>query len=114
MLGASDGAVPDTRRAYLMGFAAFEKGDAEQAAASFGEARQRFHALEFPYHGDPVLYVQSSFYLAEATLARGEREEAKRHYEEFLGMWGGTRWKLQAVDRAREKLATLSESPIGG
>ena len=113
-LNAAGAAVADTRRAYLKGYASFEVGDAETAANAFEEAQIRFHTIEFPYHSDPVLYVQSKFLLAEASVARGEYELARQYYNEFLGMWGKATWQLQAVDRAREKVETLSGEPLGG
>ncbi len=102
------------RRDYLRGYAAFENGAAEEAAASFQRARSRLHSLEFPYHSDPVLYVQSVFFLAETAVARGAGEEAVRYYTEFLDWWGDPDWDLNAVDRARNKLKTLSESTAKG
>ena len=102
------------RRAYLKGYASFENGDAERAADYFKEARTRLRSIEFPYHSDPVLNVQSVFFLAETALARGESEEAARFYTDFLDMWGEADWELQAVERARRKLETLSSTPPGG
>jgi tetratricopeptide (TPR) repeat protein len=102
------------RRAYLEGFAHFENGAAERAAVLLARARASMRALEFPYHGDPVLYVQSIFYSAEAALARGEAGEAQRFYNEFLGLWGEPDWELQAVARAKAKLETLSVAPAPG
>ena len=104
----------DGRRAYLRGYAHFENGAAEQAASFLAKARAQMHPLEFPYHSDPVLYVQSVFFSAEAALARGESEEARRYYTEFLDLWGGAQWDLQAVARARAKLETLSSVPPSG
>jgi hypothetical protein len=75
------------------------------------EARASMRRLEYPYHGDPVLYVQSFFFSAEAALARGEGEEAGAYYEDFLGFWGDSDWEIQAVTRARAKLETLVSSP---
>ena len=64
--------------------------------------------MVFPYHSDPVLFVQSIFFLGEAALARGEGEQAQIHYRDFLSYWGESDWDLQAVQRARAKLETLS------
>ena len=102
------------RRSYLEGYAAFENGEAERAAAFFARARARLHSLEFPYHSDPVLYVQSVFFLAEAAIARGDSEQAARYYTEFLGFWGDSDWDVNAVDRAVDKLQTLSQSAVRG
>jgi len=102
------------RRAYLRGYAYFENGAAEQAASFLAQARAQMHTLEFPYHSDPVLYVQSVFFSAEAALARGESEEAKRYYADFLDLWGDAQWDLQAVARARAKLDTLSSIAPNG
>ncbi len=102
------------RRAYLRGYASFENGAAEQAASFLAQARAQMHLVEFPYHSDPVLYVQSVFFSAEAALARGESEEAKRYYADFLDLWGNAEWDLQAVARARAKLDTLSSIAPGG
>jgi tetratricopeptide (TPR) repeat protein len=111
----SDSARPlDAQRSYLRGFASFQEGSAEQAADFFGETRSRLNSLEFPYHADPILHVQSSFYLAEAAIARGDAEEAKKHYAKFLDWWGDADWELRAVTRAREKLQTLSTDSSGG
>jgi tetratricopeptide (TPR) repeat protein len=98
------------RHAYLRGFASFEKGEAEAAAGFFREVLGRHGSLEYPYHNDPILHVQSIFFLAEAILARGESEEAAGYYEEFLGYWGKSDWDLQAVGRAREKSDMLMEN----
>ena len=110
-----DAAAPDAvesgRRAYLKGYALFENGAAERAAEMLSEARASMRRLEYPYHGDPVLYVQSFFFSAEAALARGEGEEAGAYYEDFLGFWGDSDWEIQAVTRARAKLETLVSSP---
>ncbi len=100
----------DARRTFLTGFAAFESGDAETAAASFTAARQRLFGLEFPYHGDPVLYVQALFFLGESDVARGNQKEASASYEAFVGCWGDAAWDLEAVARARRRLATLGET----
>jgi tetratricopeptide (TPR) repeat protein len=97
------------RRTFLAGYAAFQTGDAESAAADFAEVRARFFGPEFPYHGDPVLYVQALFFLAEAELARGNRTAAREHYEAFLTSWGEAAWDLEAVARTHRRLETLSE-----
>ena len=100
------------RRAFLTGFAAFENGDAEAAAKSFTIARQRMYGLEFPGHGDPVLYVQSVFFLAESDLARGGHAAARASYEAFLAYWGEAAWNLEAVSRARKKIEALGETAV--
>ena len=102
-----------TRRSYLKGFALFQSGEAEQASDLFTEARVRLHSLQFPYHDDPILYVQSLFFLGETAIASGAAELARSHYEDFLEMWGESTWDLQAVGRARQKLETLSAMPEG-
>lgn len=104
----------DGRRTYLAAYARFEMGAAEAAAELFAKARTRRHNIGFPYESDPVMYVQSFFFSAEAAIARGESEEAKTYYEEFLDHWGGTDWGLQAIPRAREKLEALVSTPPSG
>ena len=96
------------RRSYLRGFVAFQSGDAEKAVGFFEEAQVQLNNLEFPYHSDPILFVQSKFFLAEAAIARGDAAEARRNYREFLDMWQSAEWELNAVDRAEKKLATLT------
>ncbi len=95
------------RRTFLAGLAAFDTGDAEGAAAAFTDVRRRLYGDEFPYHGDPVVYVQAMFFLAEAELARGNRTAAQTGYESFLALWEDAAWKLDAVDRARRSLDAL-------
>lgn len=95
------------RRTFLSGYASFESGDAEGAAAAFSDVRRRLYGAEFPYHGDPVVYVQSLFFLAETDLARGNQVAARASYETFLGFWGDSSWRLEAVERARQKLEAL-------
>ena len=95
------------RRTFLSGYASFESGDAEAAAAAFSDVHRRLYGVEFPYHGDPVVYVQSLFFLAETDLARGNQVAARASYEAFLGYWGDTTWKLEAVERSRKKLEAL-------
>ncbi|NIM20664.1 MAG: tetratricopeptide repeat protein [Candidatus Latescibacteria bacterium] len=104
----------DEERSYLRGYAAFESGEAELAAAAFREVLAYPRGLEFPYHHDPVLHVQALFYLAETEIARGDQREAAKHYAAFLEHWGEAEWDMQAVDRAREKLNTLSNTFEGG
>ena len=98
------------RRSFLAGYAAFQSGDAETAMRSFGHVRARLYGLEFPYHGDPVLYVQSLFYRAESQLASGQHAAAKENYTAFIAHWGEAAWDLDAVTRARQKLETLGEA----
>ncbi|HEX6791246.1 MAG TPA: tetratricopeptide repeat protein [Candidatus Krumholzibacteria bacterium] len=95
------------RRTFLAGYAAFEAGNAEMAVKSFVEVRRRLYGLEFPYHGDPVLFVQSLFYRGESQLAGGNRAAAKDSYAAFVGYWGDAAWDLDAVARARQKVETL-------
>jgi len=95
------------RRTFLSGYAAFESGDAESAAAAFTDVRRRLYGVEFPYHGDPVVYVQSVFFLAETDFARGNQVAARASYQSFLGYWGDSTWKLEAVERAVRKLEAL-------
>jgi tetratricopeptide (TPR) repeat protein len=110
--GSAVAAGTDARRTFLTGFAAFESGDAETAAASFARARLRLYGLEFPYHGDPVLYVQSLFFLGEADVARGNRAEALASYEAFIAYWGEAAWDLEGVARARRKIETLGSAAV--
>jgi len=98
----------DEERAYLEGHAAFENGDAELAAKSFATVLEHPRGLDFPYHHDPVLYVQALFYLAETSMAAGDTENAVTYYEKFIDHWGGSSWEMQAVARARDKLHTLT------
>jgi len=95
------------RRTFLSGYAAFESGDAEAAAAAFSDVRRRLYGAEFPYHGDPVIFVQSLFFLAETDFARGNQTAARASYETFLGYWGEATWELEAVERAQRKLEAL-------
>jgi hypothetical protein len=95
---------------FLRGYAAFENGNAEDADVAFSESGQRLYGIDFPYHGDPVLFVRSLFYRAETSIARGDEAEAAEFYREFLKYWGESDWDLQAVARAREKLENLTPS----
>ena len=52
----------------MRGYAAFESGDAESARAAFETAREHLYGVEFPYRGDPVLDVQSLFFVAETAI----------------------------------------------
>jgi tetratricopeptide (TPR) repeat protein len=100
------------RRTFLVGYAAFESGDAEGAAAAFTTVRARLYGPEFPYHGDPVLYVQSMFFLAESELARGNSAVALASYDAFVHYWGNAAWDLEAVARARKKMEALGGVPM--
>jgi tetratricopeptide (TPR) repeat protein len=102
------------RRAFLQGYAAFESGDAEAARKAFSAARAGVFGVEFPYRGDPVLAVQSLFFIAEAAIAALDKDAARTHYSEFLGCWADADWDLPAVARARDKLSNLSAAPDGG
>jgi tetratricopeptide (TPR) repeat protein len=104
----SEGRISDTSRYYL-GFASFQDGDAERASAYFDEVLKSRTRLVFPFHRDPVKFVQSLFYLAETNLAIGNAEKAAEYYNRFLMWWGNASWDLKAVARAREKLETLSK-----
>ncbi|MCH7548506.1 MAG: tetratricopeptide repeat protein [Candidatus Krumholzibacteriota bacterium] len=97
----------DSRRAFLRGYALFESGEAESARDAFASVRSNFYTVEFPYRGDPVLYVQSLFYLAECALAAGDESGAIADYRAFLESWGEAVWELRAVERARKKLQSL-------
>ena len=108
VLNASTRDTGGTRRAYLKGYALFQSGEAERAASFLQQARSQLYGVVFPYHSDPVLFVQSIFFLGEAALARGESEQAQIHYRDFLSYWGESDWDLQAVQGARVKLETLS------
>jgi tetratricopeptide (TPR) repeat protein len=101
-------AIANEEHSYLTGYAAFENGDAELAAKSFTEVLHYPRGLEFPFHHDPVLYVQSLFYLAETSMATGDQENAVTYYETFIDYWGKSTWEMQAVTRAKDKLHTLS------
>jgi tetratricopeptide (TPR) repeat protein len=104
---AAVGAGAAERRTFLAGYAAFQSGNAEAATVSFADVRRKFYGLEFPYHGDPVLYVQSFFYRAESQLAGGKRDAAKDNYAAFVRYWGDAAWDLDAITRARQKLEAL-------
>lgn len=93
---------------YFLGFASFQSGLAERASSYFKGALGRRMEMQLPYHGDPVLLVQSLFYLAETSIAIGRVDEARIYYRRFLDHWGDASWELQAVTRAREKLETLA------
>jgi len=115
LLAGSDGiGAVVGRRSFVEGFAAFESGDAEAARSAFELARRLLFGVEFPYRGDPVLNVQSRFFIAESAIASGDESTARAHYAEFLEYWGNESWGLPAVERARGKLASLTpatESP---
>jgi tetratricopeptide (TPR) repeat protein len=96
---------------YFLGFASFQSGFAEQASAHFKRALSRRARMTYPYHGDPVVFVQSLFYLAETNLAIGDTAGAQAAYRRFLDCWGNASWELQAVARAREKLEALAAVP---
>jgi hypothetical protein len=95
------------RHSFLVGYAAFQSGDAETAASAFESVRRRLYGLEFPYHGNPVLFVQSFFFRGEAELARGAHDAARENYTAFTNYWGEAAWDLDAVARARQKLDAL-------
>jgi tetratricopeptide (TPR) repeat protein len=111
VLEASTQSEPGTRRPYLTGYVLFQQGNAEAAVKFFENTRFRLYDVVFPFHSDPILFVQSIFYLGEAALARGDSETALDYYRGFLAYWGTTDWDLQAVDRARSKVESLS-SPV--
>jgi hypothetical protein len=106
---ATGAARPGTRE-FLRGYAAFQSGEAEGAAAAFAGVGRMLHGLEFPYHGNPVLFVRSLYYLAETSIARGDEAGAVEYYRSFLEYWGDADWDLQAIARARAKLETLAMS----
>jgi hypothetical protein len=95
----------------MEGYAAFESGDAEAALSAFESTRGRLFGVEFPYRGDPVLNVQSLFFMAESAIAAGDESSARAYYAEFLDYWGEESWGLPAVARAREKLSGLTPPP---
>jgi tetratricopeptide (TPR) repeat protein len=99
------------RREFLRGYAAFESGDAETAKQAFAAVRDRLFVVGYTHRGDPVLFAQSLFYLAEAALATGDLESAREYYGRFLALWGDARWELHAVERAAEKIKTLEQLP---
>jgi len=109
--GASTGPSAPGTRAFLRGYAAFQSGDAEDAAEAFAEVGQRLFGIEFPFRGNPVFYVRSLFYLGEVSVARGDEAAAAAYYERFLDFWGGADWDVQAVARARERLESLTADP---
>jgi tetratricopeptide (TPR) repeat protein len=99
------------RREFVRGYAAFEGGQAETAASSFAAVDRFLFGVEFPYYGDPVVDVQARYYRAEAAIASGAAEEAAGHYRAFLDLWSDASWDLQALSRARDKLAGLESRP---
>jgi tetratricopeptide (TPR) repeat protein len=105
---SSSNTVADEEHSYLEGYAAFENGNAELAAKSFAKVLHYPRGLEFPFHHDPVLYVQALFYLAETSMATGDQENAITYYQTFIEFWGESSWEMQAVSRAKAKLHTLS------
>lgn len=104
------GSTKSGTRTFLEGYATFKNGDAETARGYFAKVGEHLFGTEIPYHGDPVLYVQSLFYLAETFIASGVESEAKKHYESFLDHWGGADWDIQATNRAREKLQNMTQA----
>ena len=104
---AAVGAAAAERRKFFIGYAAFQSGQAEEATKAFADVRTHMYGLEFPYHGDPVLFVQSYFYRAEAQLASGQRDAARDNYNTFIRYWGDAAWDLDAIKRARQKVETL-------
>lgn len=104
---AAVGAAAAGRREFFIGYAAFQTGEAERAINAFVNARRHLYGLEFPYHGDAVLFVQSYFYRAEAQLAGAQRDAARESYATFVRYWGDAAWDLDAVARARQKLEAL-------
>jgi tetratricopeptide (TPR) repeat protein len=97
-------------RMFLRGYASFDNGMAEAASEAFTAVGQLLFGVEFPYHGDAVLYVRSVFYLGETSIARGNESAATEYYGRFLAYWGDADWDLQAVDRARQKMEALTSS----
>jgi tetratricopeptide (TPR) repeat protein len=106
---ATGAARPGTHE-FLRGYAAFHSGEAEEAAAAFVGAGRMLYGLEFPYHGDAVLFVRSLYYLAETSIAAGNEADAVEYYGSFLDYWGDADWDIQAIARAREKLESLAPS----
>ncbi|HEX5131573.1 MAG TPA: hypothetical protein VFX92_03700 [Candidatus Krumholzibacteria bacterium] len=111
-LGVAVGPREQSRRDFLTGYAAFESGDAEAAARSFAAVHERLYGPEFPYHGDPVLFVQSMFFMAESDLARGNQAAARGSYQSFVGFWGNAAWDLDALSRARQKIEALGGTDV--
>ena len=68
--------------------------------------------VEFPYRGDPVLAVQSLFFIAESAIAAGDETRARENYSAFLGYWGDALWDLAAVKRAQAKLTSLEKTGL--
>ena len=104
---AGQGTRPGARD-FLAGYAAFQSGGAEMASEAFAAVGSRFYTVEFPYHGDPVRFVRSLYYLGDANLARGNEAEAVVYYGRFLEYWGDADWDVQAVARARHKLESFT------
>jgi len=102
------------RADYLRGYTAFESGDAENAASYFEAVLRKRFKPWFPYHEDPILWVQALFYLAESNVARGDVEKARGYYNRFISYWQDTSWELEAVNHAKKKLETLSHSNEDG
>ena len=111
ILSEAGGGARSGTRDFLGGYAAFQSGGAEMASEAFAAVGSRFYTVEFPYHGDPVRFVRSLYYLGDANLARGNETEAAMYYERFLDYWGDADWDVQAVARARQKLESLTSTP---
>ncbi len=47
--------------------------------------------------------------MAETSIATGDAESARSHYQAFLSYWADAEWELHAVQRAVEKLAAFTE-----
>jgi len=101
-----------SRRSFVHGYASFENGDAENARLDFESARAHLFGVEFPYRGDPVLAVQSLFFIAESAIAAGDETRARENYSAFLGYWGDSLWELAAVKRAQAKLTSLEKTGL--
>jgi tetratricopeptide (TPR) repeat protein len=104
------GSVSMGTRTFLRGYASFENGDAEAAGLQFEKVGNYLYGVDFPYHGDPVLYVQSLYFLAETYTASGRESEAGAHYESFMEFWREADWDIQAIGRARDKIETSNEA----
>ncbi len=95
-------------REFVRGVALYQSGDAEAAGKAFSDAHRFLFGSNYPFAGDPVLYVQSFFYQGEAALAAGRHADAAGAYQRFLSYWEDAAWDLGAIARAREKLLQVT------
>jgi tetratricopeptide (TPR) repeat protein len=79
-------------------------GDEESGA----EWLQKIAESSNEHLGWPVLYVRSFYQLAKIHESRGEREQARAHYQRFVDYWGDGDLDREQVEEARRKLTQLA------